>query len=206
MKLAFDEATARHAIAGNTQALKLLLTLARPQLRQYVERRIPIELRNAIESDDIVQEAYINVFRGLESFRPDGPAALERWLMTVLVNRLRDAKRSARAMRRRARLAGTVAPQIDDSAVLLIETLAGPTKTPSSHAARAEACLSLQRAIRALPSDYQQAVWMVYIEGRPIGDVAQALSRTPRAIHGLCRRGLARLHADLGSRSGFLGS
>ena len=86
----------------------------------------------------------------------------------------------------------------------LLDTLAGPTQTPSRNVARGEAIDAVEDALDQLPDHYRQAVWLVHIAGRPVREAALAMGRTDRAIHGLCRQGLKAMRDYLGSESRFL--
>ena len=53
--------------------------------------------------------------------------------------------------------------------------------------------------MKSLPAHYEQALRLVHIEGRSVREVAEAMDRTERAIHGLCRRGLQMMREQLES-------
>ena len=46
-------------------------------LRQYVDRRLPADVRNTLSPDDIMREIWILVFREIPDFRPDDPDAVK---------------------------------------------------------------------------------------------------------------------------------
>lgn len=186
---------ARRAAEGDAVALTLYLKETRAALRERLALRIPREARPAIDADDLVQETHVAVFRGIAGFRPRGPGALDRWIATIAVHKLRDARKHQRAARRgggRARIdLHGVGPT--ESTVMLLEGLAHDTHTPSRSVARREAETRIQEALARLPHDQREALTLVYLRGMTAAAAAERMKRTERGIHGLCRRGLKAL-------------
>ncbi len=196
------------AAAGDSIALKGLLTTSRPRLCVYISHRIPTGLGRLIDAEDIVQEAHIVVFRRISSFEARGRDSFFRWVAAIALSKLRAAiKRHRAAKRGGGRLAaGRMTKSIEDSTIALLDMLSGPGETPSRSVARREAVDAVQKALDEIPERYRQAVWLVHIEGRCVRDAACQIGRTERAIHGLCRRGLKLLEERLGSASKFSSS
>jgi len=82
--------------------------------------------------------------------------------------------------------------------------VAGTQTTPSRVMARGEAVQALHAALHLLPEHYREAIWLVHIEGTPVKEAAAKLQRSERAIHGLCRRGLKLLQAELKSLTRYI--
>ncbi len=198
----------RRAVGGDTIALKLLLTESRDRLCEHLSRLVPGDLRPVLEVEDVVQEALFEVFRRIETFEVRGPGSFYRWVAAIGLNRLRDSMRRARAGKRGGgkRAAATVRRSVEDSSIVLLDTLAGPGRTPSRVVARAEAVDAVQAALQQIPEHYRRAIWLVHIESRPVREAAVTMGRTERAIHGLCRRGLKLLEGELQSSTRFLSS
>jgi len=197
----------RRAVEGDELALSALLAESRSRLLHLVSCRIPADLKPAIDADDIVQEAHVEIFRCIKSLRTQNVESFDRWMLTIVLRRLQDALRGLRALRRgggRIRLGGD--RRLEDSSVALWNTLVGTGKTPSRVAARREAALAVHSALDGLPAQYRKAIWSVHIEGCSVREVACELGKTERAVHALCRRGLARMRRQLRSASKFLSS
>lgn len=199
---------ATRVASGDRAALCLLLTEMRPQLRETVSRRIPTWLRRLVDSDDIIQIAYVDVFRRIGTeYGPRNSDSLPRWVTAIALNRARDAIRQERAVKRgggQNRLAD--ARTIEKSTIFLLDQIAGPDHSPSRSVARREVVRVVHEAINLLPARYQQAIWIVHIEGGSAKQAAAVMNRSERAIHGLCRRGLKLLEAQLRQRTGILTS
>lgn len=84
-----DEALARRAGAGDEAAFELLVE--RHQNRVY--RLAMRMMSNPSDAEEIVQEAFLNAYRGLSSFRAD--AKFGTWLYQIVVNGALARRRSA---------------------------------------------------------------------------------------------------------------
>ncbi len=202
------EGLVRRAIGGDEVALTILLTESRNRLCGYLSGKIPRELGGRIDADDITQEAHVEVFRHVRSFEPRGAESFDRWVRTNALRKLRDAIKARRADRRGGgRLpVGALSANVEDSMIGLLDLLAGPDHTPSRSVARHEAVAAVHAALDGLTAEYREAVWLVYIEGRPVAAAAEQMGRTERAVHNLCYKAKHRLRELLGSDSRFLSS
>jgi RNA polymerase sigma-70 factor (ECF subfamily) len=90
------------------------------------------------------------------------------------------------------------------SVVALLDMMAGPEKTPSRTAARSEAVRAVEDALEQLPTDYRQAVRLVYLEGLTASEAGERMHRTERGVHNLCYKAKKHLRDLLGSRSHYL--
>jgi len=200
-----SDALAR-AIAGDQVALTLLLTTHRRSVLEYISGRIPSNLRGSLDADDVVQNAYSEVFRHMGDFEPSGPDSFGRWVRTIALRKLRDAVKMRRAEKHGGENVQVHAMPagLGDSAVMLLDLMAGDEKSPSRCAAGNEAVAAVRAALDALPEDYRQAVSLVYLQGLAVKDAAAMMNRTERAIHNLCHKAKAYLRELLGTQSRFL--
>lgn len=193
------------AVAGEPLALERLILDHHRALSAVVAGKIPATLAVVISADDILQETYAEVYRGIGAFRPDGENAFFRWLCTIADHRLLDAVRAHRAAKRgggRAPVEAT--PGAEQSAMLaLLDLVFVHERTPSRSAAGHEAIGAVQSAIETLKPDYRDAIRLRYIEGLSVADAAARMNRTERAVHKLCSRGLQRLREALGDASRY---
>lgn len=181
------------AAHGDEVALSVLLTRTRARLVADVALRLSPQFQGLFSAEDVVQEAHAEAFRRIGAFQDRGPESFYRWVATIAFRRLRTAIAFHRAAKRSAIAAGRVRRSSDDSSVALVELLSGSLASPSAALARGEVASALRAAMHQLPEHYRHAVWAVYVDDRPVRDVAVELGRTERAIHGLCRRGLKQL-------------
>lgn len=80
----------RGAQAGDSQALSALFKRHFPALRRWSSGRLPRWARTFADTTDIVQEALIRTFRRLDTFEVRREKALQAYLRTAVMNRIRD--------------------------------------------------------------------------------------------------------------------
>jgi RNA polymerase sigma-70 factor (ECF subfamily) len=201
------QALAAKAVAGDADALSALLEHVGPQVENalHIGRR----WRSAIDVGDVMQVTYLEAFLQISRFDPvrsPGSAGFLRWLRTIAANNLRDAIRGLSGHNRPPAEHRVAHPDLDDSASAFIEQLGFTSTTPSRAARRGEASRLLLAAIDRLPPDYREVVRQYDLDGKPIGDVASSIGRSPGAVHMLRTRAHARLRELLGEYSDVLES
>jgi len=197
--MAEGEAThdlAGRAAAGDSIALKLLLTEHHGALCKYVERRMPGYLAGVVGVEDVVQDAYLDTFRSIRSFRSVGPNSFYRWLVTLALNRLRKAIRHHRATR--FLRVPAVRQRGGESTWCTMHDVMTLSPSPSRVMARDEAADALEGALADLPERYRTAIGLVRIAGLSFKDAAERMGCTERVVHGLWRRGREMLRERLG--------
>src|SRR5688572_15553327 len=95
-----DADLVNRAVAGEPLALNRLLLMHYGPLAARIEKRIPRRLRTLVTTEDVLQEVFAEAFRTMAGFRPAGPDAFYRWLVTIADHRLVDAVRAHRAAKR----------------------------------------------------------------------------------------------------------
>ncbi len=182
------------------------LMIRAPALLRHLARKIPVKMRGVIAAEDVLQELWITAFRGMSSFRPQGPDSLDRWLTTLAERVLINVVRASRMVRR-----GGGHPtilQLRDNRVSsmldLFARISSPCPTPSSEAATLEAVHAVDIALASMPNEWRQVIWLRYIEGRTTNEIAKALKKTKPAVNGLLFRGMRDLRERLGRASKFM--
>src|SRR5262245_60287713 len=108
-------------------------------LRNHIEARIPDRFRSVLSAEDILQDVWVIIARGL----PENVRDEEAWIRTVVEHRLLDSLRAHRAFRRGGafrRLHGSLA--FSQGANLF-----GLSRTPSRDARHRERAQALHSAI-----------------------------------------------------------
>lgn len=81
-----DDVTMRRAARGDTAAFRTLVELYRERVWQLAWRMLdPVGLGHRAE--DVSQETFVRVYRGLAGFDPAGPARLSTWILTIATRR-----------------------------------------------------------------------------------------------------------------------
>lgn len=200
MLLTNDELLQR-AQAGDEVSLQKLLARWQRRLLLRIERKLPPRMRGVISPEDILQDAFVDVFRGVARFRDNGEDAFYRWLVTIVDNRLIDSVRALQAAKRGGAWAQLT--ESESQAVPLVEMLEVNSRTPSRSVARRETAGAVLRALDAIAPDYREALRLRFVEGLDVSDTARRLGRTEWAVHKLCRRGLDQLRSAMGESGNF---
>jgi RNA polymerase sigma-70 factor (ECF subfamily) len=159
-----DEHLARAARFGDLDAFRGLVRRHRSRIYSLALRLV----RDRTEAEDMAQEAFLRIYRGLGSFR--GESAFTTWMVRVALNTFnRYLKRLPREAPlptspgdpdRTEEAAGGVAPGPDPEADLLA----------SLEAER------LRRLVAALPRPFREAVTVFYLQERSVEEAAAALA------------------------------
>ena len=135
------------------------------------------------EAEDVAQDAYLRVFRGLSGFR--GEAQFETWLYRIVAN-------AAMSHLRKRRRFGDVLALPDDE----------PAQIPSSVRVDEETVDrdELRRALEGLPTSLRSAVILKDVYGLSCQEIGDQLGITEGAVKVRLHRARRRLAASLFSR------
>lgn len=157
-----DEITAaRAAQAGDRDAFAWLVARYQAELRAIVASAVA----DRDDRLDVVQESFVDAWRGLPGFDPDRPFG--PWLRTVCRNRVRQFLRQ-RIPRRRRELA------VVDAAILAAP---GP-----EDAAPGERIAQLKRCIEGLAPEQRSLLQRRYVANEPVQHIAATVSKTPNSV------------------------
>lgn len=85
------------ARAGDSAALSALFKRHFPSLRRWSSGRLPRWARTFVDTTDLVQDTLIRTFRRLDTFEARREKALQAYLRTAVMNRVRDEIRRVKA-------------------------------------------------------------------------------------------------------------
>lgn len=198
-----DVAQIAKAVAGDGDALRVLLLKAGPQLHREIANQIGRQWQALVDADDVMQVTYVEAFLQIDNLTARDLPGFAAWLRRIAENNLRDAIKELERKKRPNPNKRIVTGPSDDSYVALIELLGAESATPSRHAATAEASGLIYAALEKLPPDYARVVRLYDLEGRDMNDVAGELGRSQGAAHMLRARAHDRLKALLGAPRDF---
>ena len=81
------------AQGGDRAAAEALLERCLPQLRRWAHGRLPAAARGNLDTNDLVQDAAMNLLRRIEHFEPRHVGAMQGYLRQSIINRIRDEVR-----------------------------------------------------------------------------------------------------------------
>ena len=82
---------------GDERAFALLYERYSHRLQRWASGRLPVHARDGLDTQDLVQEAFIASLRHLETFRPRWKGAFHGYLRQSILNKIRDQVRRAGA-------------------------------------------------------------------------------------------------------------
>jgi len=184
-----DVAVAQRIAAGDRDELRRLMR----RYNQTLYRTARSILKDDAEAEDAVQEAYLQAYRAMGTFR--GGAKLSTWLIRIVVN---EAVGRARKRDRRAQLIPLSATAIDDEATEV--PMDDDARDPPERAAlRAETRRLLEAKIDELPEAFRTVFVLRALEELTVDEAAACLdipAATVRSRYfrakGLLREALAR--------------
>jgi RNA polymerase sigma-70 factor, ECF subfamily len=179
----------QRARAGDAAALGELLEKNRGYMHAVAEKLLDDRAAARIHASDLVQQTCLSVHKQIREFDGKDPAQFVAWLRQIhernIQNAMRDQLHAAkRAITREERLGNA-------------DVQAAQT-SPSQHAVRNEESARLARAIAQLPDDEREAIRRRYLDGEPLGQVADAMGLTKDALVWLIKRGMKNVKQHLG--------
>lgn len=185
-----DAALAARVASGDTLALQHMMR----RHNQTLYRTARSILKDDAEAEDAVQEAYVQAYRAIGSFR--GDAKLSTWLIRITVN---VAIRRARKINRSAEVIDLVADLREESGLPESEMNEKAAEQPEHAALRAETRRLIEDKINRLPDAFRTVFVMRAVEEMTVDETAICLGIPEATVRtrylrakGLIREALAR--------------
>lgn len=171
------------ARSGDQDACDELFSRYETRLRRWAHGRLPPAARGALDTQDLVQETLIRVFRQLQSFEPRHAGAFREYVWTTFWNAIRDI---ARKHKRR----GPTGPlEVDVPA---------DAPSPLEEAMGSEAFARYEAAIDRLRPEDREAIIARVEMGLSHVEVAASLGKSSAAAaHMAVSRALMRLAEEM---------
>ena len=139
--------------AGDAAALNELYGRYTTRVLAVVRARLGAELRQRVQSLDIVQEAMLDSLKNLEKFDYASEGAFLKWLTAIVENRIRDQRDYHKAARRdMGKQSPLENPRSDGSAIPLEIPDKSGVPTASRAMMLSEDMLRLEQALDHLPA------------------------------------------------------
>jgi RNA polymerase sigma factor (TIGR02999 family) len=208
MTLNAETSLIQRAKAGGVDAWEKLIVRYQFSLQDYIQCRYSHCLSAFVSPEDILQEALLQAWLDIKSLKQTTPSSFFAWLKAVADRRVCDTLKAQRRQKRGGQLRRATNSTVHAGSGWhdLLDALPAEAKTASSILSRKETARALQVAVSLLPDDQQTALRMHDLEGKTLGETADAMNRTSAAIRGLLHRGKQRLTHDLASISSWLGA
>lgn len=175
------------ARAGDPQAIALLYRRYASRVFTAVRRRLRSDLRQKLDSGDVVQSVFREVMRDLPRFEDRGETAFRHWLYIKAENNVRGKLRKylGRAGRRREALLNGDLAQVGGS--------------PASEAASREDRVRVGALVGELDQDARSVVLLRLEQSLPFAEIARRLSlASSDAARKRYARALGKIRRSLG--------
>ncbi|MDR3385693.1 MAG: sigma-70 family RNA polymerase sigma factor [Rudaea sp.] len=175
----------RRVQAGDAGARERLLRRFLPLLQRWAHGRLPRQMRDLNETDDLVQVTLVKALARLDQFESAGPGAFLAYLRQALLNQVRD---EIRRHQRRPEHAQIDVELSDPEAPALIERIVG-----------SERVRAYEQALAALPKRQQGLIVMRVEFGMSYPEIAAEVGSTPDAVRVMVARAIVQLSSELGT-------
>ncbi len=167
------------ARGGDLVARDELFDRHRPELARWAHGRLPRGVRDARDTDDLVQDAMVRVLARLQHFEPERGGSFLAYLCHILNNLVRDEMRAAK--RRPGRVA-------------LTDDLPARDVLPEENLRLREVRACYRQAMEKLSNDQRDAIVLRLELGLPYETIAEEMGRpSVNSVRSLVSRGLERL-------------
>lgn len=167
------------------EAVNVLFGRYLPRITRWARGRLPRYARNMLDTDDLVQDTVFQTLKRLQSFEVRHEGALQGYLRTAVVNRIRDEVR--RASRHPGAQSLHEDGHIDGAASPLEEAIGG------------QAVARYERAMEKLSEDERQAIVLRVELQLPYAQIAEEMRKpSPDAARMAVARALVRLAEEMG--------
>lgn len=148
-----DEEVVKRVVAGERELFELLLR----RYNQRIYRAVRAVLRNDVDAEDVMQQAYVNAYRHLHQF--EGRASFSTWLTKI-------ALREASARNRK-----TEHYPVEEE----MNNFPEPGPDPETRAVAADLMHHVEAEVAALPEAYRSVLLLREVEGLSTEETAACL-------------------------------
>jgi RNA polymerase sigma-70 factor (ECF subfamily) len=174
------KALCEQAQAGNQEAYDRLFALHTDRVLLFIRSRLGPKLRTNLESQDVLQDAYLAAHQAFGKFTYTDDGAFMRWLCRIIEHRLCDLGDHFAARKRQP----VELPRLDPSG-------------PVTKIDRTEHRERVAKALGNLSDDHRQVLLLRFFEGLTAEEIGEKLKRSPGAVRNLTARALVQLGKNL---------
>lgn len=181
-----DEIVAR-ILAGERELFELLLR----RYNQRVYRAVRAILRNPDDTEDVMQQAYVNAYRHLHQF--EGRSSFATWMTKIAI-------REASATNRKTLLHLSIVPELHGENTM--SEVPEPSADPEERAVAADLMQHVEAEVAALPESYRSVFLLREVEGLSTEETANCLEVSAEVVKTRLHRARTMLRDALYRRAG----
>jgi RNA polymerase sigma-70 factor (ECF subfamily) len=158
---------------------------------EQIAQRVAYVICGPADARDVVQEAFIKAWRGLDRFREEAP--FRPWVLRIVANEARNARRASGRRGRLAlrasddRLSAGAAPSVEEAVI------------------GGERRRRLLEAVESLPDNDRDVISCRFLAGLSEAETAAALGCRPGTVKSRLSRALVRLRTKLEAHAEVFG-
>lgn len=177
-----DAEIVRRVLDGETALFELIMR----RYNQRVYRAVRAIVRDESETEDVMQQAYVNAYTHLRQF--EQRSAFSTWLTRIAINE---------ALARIRPRSLHVVPDVD------MPEMESPSPNPEEAAMTSEIKEVMESEISALPDSYRSVFMLREVEGLSTIETAECLSLTEDVVKTRLHRARAMLRENIYKRANF---
>jgi RNA polymerase sigma-70 factor (ECF subfamily) len=168
------------ARAGSREAYDQLFALHTDRALLFIRSRLGPKLRTNLESQDVLQDAYLAAHQAFAEFNYTDDGAFLRWLCRIISHRLCDLGDHFAALKRQP-----------------VEIPRSNSSGPVTQLDRAEHRELVAQALDKLSDEHRQVLLLRFFEGLTAEEAGQVMQRSAGAVRKLTARALVELGRNL---------
>jgi RNA polymerase sigma-70 factor (subfamily 1) len=185
------EALVLRAKGGDRRAFEKIVRALRPRIAQRVRLRLGHKLRQHVDSEDVVQNTFVEAFKLLPAFSWTRNGCLVRWIEAIAEHQV---QRAVRGQKRRCReVSMPRSSQLALRSVGGMRPFVAQGTSPSEVVVHNEAIDRVHRALGQMKTDRRNVVLLSHGCGLKTKEVAARLGRSPQAVAVLLFRAVREL-------------
>lgn len=190
------------ATNGDESAIVELLLIHQENLESRIRFRVSKNPFIEYSVEDVLQETWIDVFKGISTFRTDAGVAFGTWLNRVADNRLSKILRDRGRLKRGG---NQWKMDINDrNVVSLVNDLENDSASSNQrHLEMAEIKHAIALSVAALPKQQREVIERCYLKQQNVSDIAGDMHMTDAAVRGLLYRAKRKLRLLMGESTNW---
>ena len=185
MALIDDSRLIGEAKAGSAEAINRLFERVGPRLLALIRLRLGPQLRNHLESGDVLQQTMMQAFQQLPAFKGAAEPSLMAWLGAIANHEIQDQARYVGRQRRDARR--NVA--LDDVG----ELVADQVRSAVSRLHFTAMAQRLETALETLTPPHREVILLRRFEELSFAEIGERMGKSPDAARMLYTRAMTAL-------------
>lgn len=173
---------------GEKEAIDRILDRYYERVRRIVSIRLGPQLRNALDSSDILQETFLTAAKRFQDFEPRDEASLINWLSKLAEHKITDAAGYLGASKRDSRRSVSLSAHSTDSSHGPLIDPADDGPSPSTQVATSEEAEIVESCVHELPDSYRELILLRNYAGTSWAAIAEETGRpseaAARMMHG----------------------